>query len=464
MACCNRDVEFRIEGILMKRDAVIRDALGFDDVALVPAETNVRPQEVSLQTRLTKGITLNIPLISAGRDNVTESVMAIAMARLGGIGVIHNNMPLGKQVEEVRRVKRAEGDMVLNPITISPGASVAEAIDLMTTYKVSGLPVVEDGTQKVVGILTHRDVRFFEDYAKPVSELMTKDVITVRNKPEKSAAMHMLHEHRIEKLVVVDDQGKCVGLVTVKDIERQARHVNATRDAHGRLRVGAAVSLSKDAIERSAAMADAGLDVVFVDVAHAHSREAVGIVSRIRQQRATDIQVVAGNVTSGAAARSLIDAGADAVKFGPPCGAGRIGFDAPHFSALLDVVNQCAMVGVPVIVEGGIRCPASLAKALAAGAESASLVSVLAATDEAPGDIVFVDGEAYKTERPRAQGLPHPDPYKIEGVPDASARYRGPMAHGVEHLLSGLKTAMAYAGAKDIKSLAENAQFVRAAK
>lgn len=300
----------------MKRNSVIREALGFDDVLMVPGETHVIPQDVSTRTRLTREIELSIPVISAGLDYVTESAMAIALAQLGGIGIIHDNMPLGKQVEEVRRVKRAEGTIVTSPITVSPESSVAEALDLMTTYHISGLPVIEQPSQQVVGIITHRDIRFFEDYAQPVSELMTHKVVTVPEGITHAEAKKLMHQNRIEKLVIVDAQGRCAGLVTVKDIEKLSLFPHAARDAQGRLRVGAAVGLGKDAVDRANAMADAGLDVVFVDVAHGHSREAAGTVSMIRQQRSSNVQVVAGNVVTADAARSLIDAGADAIKVG----------------------------------------------------------------------------------------------------------------------------------------------------
>lgn len=300
----------------MKRNSVIREALNFDDVLLVPAESHIKPDDVMTRTRLTRDIELNIPVIAAGLDYVTESKMAITIAQLGGIGVIHDNMPLGKQVEEVRRVKRSEGNMVLSPITISPESSVAEALDLMTTYRISGLPVIEQPSQKVIGIITHRDIRFFEDYAKPVTELMTTKVITVPEGITQADAKKILHENRIEKLVVVDAQGRCTGLVTVKDIEKLSRYPQAARDSLGRLRVGAAVSAGKDAVDRASAMTDAGLDVVFVDVAHGHTRDAVGTVSLIRQQRSSAVQVVAGNVVTADGARSLIDAGADAIKVG----------------------------------------------------------------------------------------------------------------------------------------------------
>lgn len=424
----------------MKRNSVIREALRFDDVLLVPAESNVKASEVSVQTRLTRSISLNMPLVSAGRADVTESAMAIAMAQLGGLGVIHDDMPMGKQVEEVRRVKRAEGDMVSNPITIAPDASVAEALDLMTTYKISGLPVIEQPSQRVAGIITRRDIRFFEDYAKPVSTLMTKEVVTVQGKIEKEMAKNLFHQHRIEKLVVVDGQGRCVGLVTVRDIERLSRYPHASRDAQGRLRVGAAVGLGKDAFDRAAAMADAGLDAVFVDTEHAHSREAIGTVSRIRQQRSNDVQVIAGNVVTADAARSLIDAGADAIKVGVRTVSG-VGM--PQMAAILAVAELCALQNIPVILDGGARNAATLAKALAAGAESAMIGYLFSGTDEAPGKVVYQDLQ----------------PCKV--VNNSSQPSRGSVAGLAHELTEGLKAAMAHVGCRDLSSLRENAEFVR---
>lgn len=459
----------------MKRNTTVKEQLNFDDVLLLPGETNVKPADVSLKTRLTKSIDLNIPLVSAGADNVTESAMAITLAQLGGIGIIHDNMPLGKQVEEVRRVKRAEGDIVQNPITVSPDSSVAEALDLMTTYKISGLPVIEQPSQKVVGIITNRDLRFFEDYAKPVSELMTKDVVTVKGKPEKAYIKQLLHERRIEKVVVVDDQGRCTGLITVKDIEKLSRFPNAARDMHGRLRVGAAVSIGKDAIDRVAAMTDAGLDVVFIDVAHAHTKDVAQTVSRIRQQRSSEVQIVAGNVATANAARSLIDAGADAIKVGLGSSSGAIirgmlGIGVPQFSAVLAVVEQCEMQDIPVLVDGGINDAGSLVKALAAGAETAVMSQLFAGTDEAPGEVVFEAGHVYKVVNPQAKAQHRPshttqvvDPYRIDKDPvDTSVPYRGSVTHMVNQLVTGLRTAMAYTGSKDLRDLRELAEFVRA--
>jgi IMP dehydrogenase len=458
----------------MKRNAVIHEALGFDDVLLVPVETNVKPEDVSTKTRLTKTITLGIPLISAGHDNVTESPMAIAIAQLGGLGIIHSNMPLGKQVEEVRRVKRAEGEIVSNPITISPEASVAEAMDLMTTYKISALPVIEQPSQKVIGIITSRDIRFFEDYAKPVTELMTKEVVTVKGNIERSLAQKLLHQHRIEKLVMVDDQGRCIGLITAKDIKKLATFPQAARDAQGRLRVGAAVGIGKDAFDRASAMADAGLDVVFIDAAHAHTRDAIGTVSRIRQQRSSEVQIVAGNVATADAARSLVDAGADAIKVGVGAdgfAASRLasGVGMPQLTAVLNIVEMCAMMNIPVIAGGGIKDSAALAKAIGAGAEAVVIDQLFAGTEEAPGTISYHGGHAYKVVNPAAKpqhrspftSLVH-DSYLFDEDPiDTSIPYRGGVAHMVQHLVGGLKLAMAYTGSRDIPAMIENAEFVR---
>ncbi|MDY0008129.1 MAG: IMP dehydrogenase [Bdellovibrionales bacterium] len=459
----------------MNRNTEIREALGFDDVLLVPAESFIKPDEVSTHTRLTAEIELSIPVISAGLDYVTESQMAITLAQMGGLGIIHDNMPLGKQVEEVRRVKRAEGRVVTSPITVSPESSVAEALDLMTTYRISGLPVIEQPSQKVIGIVTHRDIRFFEDYAAPVSDLMSKDVITVKEGTSQEDAKKLMHQHRIEKIIVVDGQGRCAGLMTVKDIEKLSRYPHAARDIFGRLRVGAAVRMGKDALDRANAMADAGLDVVFVDVAHGHTREAFSTVSMIRQLRSSNVQVVAGNVATADAALGLIDAGADAIKVGlgaTACAATRrqLGVGMPQLTAVLNVVEQCALRDIPVIVDGGVLSAADMAKALAAGAESVVLSDLFAGTDESPGEIVYQGGLAYKVVNPQAKAQHRPvttslvrDPFRLdeEGV-DTSLPYRGSVRRVVSHLVDGLKTSMAYTGSRDVKTLHENAEMVKA--
>lgn len=437
----------------MQKKMPIREALSFDDVLIAPAETQVKPADVDTQTRLTRSISLHIPVVSAATQQVTESAMAIALAQLGGIGIIHDNMPMGKQVEEVRRVKRAGGEVVENPIVTSPESSVAEAADLLATYKISALPVVDQATKKVVGIITNRDVRFFEDTARPVSELMTKRVITVKAGIDKAEARRLMHEHRIEKLIVVDAQERCVGLMTVKDMEKFSQYPQAARDARGCLRVGAAIGIGKDSFDRAAAMADAGLDVVFVDVAHAHTRDAVGTVSRIRQQRSTEVQIVAGNVVTADAARSLIDAGADAVKVGigaTPCSPLRAaGVGMPQLAAILEVAELCSMQDIPVIVDGGIRHAADFAKAMAAGASAVMIGSLFESTDQTPVQ--------------HLSSAPVSDPYRF----DASAiqvAHRGSIVPITNEMLAGLKMAMAYTGSKNIKTFHETATFIRTAK
>lgn len=457
----------------MKRNTTIRHVLGFDDVLLVPAETALKPSEISTVTQLTRDIKLNIPLVSAPRDHVTESSMAIAMAQLGGLGVIHQNMPAGKQVEEVRRVKRAQGGAVENPITISPETAVAEALDLMTTYKISALPVIDQQKQTVAGIITSRDLRFFEDYAVPVSELMTKNVITARQNTDIATVKKLLHENRVKKIVIVDDQGRCVGLHTVNDIENLSRYPNAARDAKGRLRVGAAVGIGKDSFDRAAAMTDAGLDVVFVDVAHGHNKDIMGLISRIRQQRSSEVQVVAGNVATADAARSLIDAGADAIKVGIGGGQASVsrkhsGIGMPQLQAIIDVVDQASLQNIPVIVDGGVSSPNDIAKAIAAGASAVMLGCGFAGADEAPGDIVYHDGRAYKVVNPaarpqkKATGATGMDVLAFdETAPDTSVPYRGAIQHAVNNIMSGLRSAMAYTGCASIQAFQENAELVR---
>lgn len=447
----------------MKRNTTIRDAASFDEMLIQPAETQVKPEDVQLKTRLTRGIDINMPIIAAGHGSVAERAMAIAIARLGGIGVIHGDMPIGRQVEEVRAVKRAEGEVVENPIFVAPDTSTAEALDLMTTYKISGLPVVDGASQKVVGIVTGRDLRFFTDYAQPVSAVMSKDVVTVKRGTSHDAARKLMHENRIEKLVIVDDNGRCAGLITVKDIEKLSRHPNATRDAKGNLRVGAAVGIGKEAFDRAGAMTDLGLDVLFVEAANAHARDVIGTVSRIRQQRASDIQIVAGNVSTPDAARSLIDAGADAIKVGiggTACAAQRlVGVGTPQLTALIDVVEQCSMQNVPVILDGGVCCPADFAKAIAAGADSVAFGHLFAGADEAPGRVEWRKGQPVKLAG-AAHGL-HADPLHVSLRSDAGAAYTGGIAHAVHAFAAGLRMAMAYAGAKDIKSFHDSAVFIR---
>ncbi|TVQ83469.1 MAG: IMP dehydrogenase [Micavibrio sp.] len=456
-------------------------ALTFDDVLLVPRASEVVPSEVSLKTRLTRTISLNAPLISAAMDTVTEAPMAIALAQAGGIGVIHKNMPIGKQVEEVRRVKRFVSGVVTDPITISPESSLAEALDLMKNYGISGIPVVEDSTRKVVGILTNRDVRFVDNTDRPVKELMThENLVTVRPGTDKDQAQKLLHEHRLEKLIVVDDQGRCAGLITVKDIERAILNPEASKDADGRLLVAAAVGVGKDAIDRAMAMADAGLDLVVVDTAHGHAKAVLDTVRQIRQMRSKDIQVMAGNVATGSGATALIEAGADAVKVG--VGPGSIcttriiaGVGVPQLSAVKDVVAACRTTDVPVIADGGIKHSGDIAKAIGAGASAVMVGSLLAGTDEAPGEIIYYQGRAYKSYRGMgslgAMAKGSADRYaqgsdmnvsKLvpEGV-EGRVPYNGTVSGVLYQLLGGLRSSMGYLGAPDIDTLRTTAEFVR---
>jgi IMP dehydrogenase len=459
---------------------IIREALTFDDVLLVPAASDVQPLETDIKTKLTKDIILNIPLLSAAMDTVTESQMAIAMAQAGGMGIIHRNLSIGEQVEEVRKVKRYESGMVANPITIGPDAPLSEALDLMKQYGISGIPVIEQN-RKLIGILTNRDVRFADNPNQPVRELMTSEnLIVVHNKVDKTEAKRLLHTNRIEKLMVVDDDNRCIGLMTVKDIEKSTLHPNACKDNFGRLRVGAAVGTGDHAYERAQALADADVDVIIVDTAHGHSKAVLETVTRIRRIGSKAVQVIAGNIATGDAARALIDAGADAVKVG--IGPGSIcttrvvaGVGVPQLTAIMDVADICGRAGIPVIADGGIRFSGDLGKAIAAGADAVMLGSMFAGTEEAPGDIVLFQGRSYKTYRGMgsvgAMSQGSADRYfqgqvretqKLvpEGI-EGRVPYKGPMGNVVHQLTGGLRAAMGYTGNKTIPDMKLKAQFIR---
>jgi IMP dehydrogenase len=458
----------------------IREALTFDDVLLVPAASDVQPLDVNIGTRLTRNITLNIPLLSAAMDTVTESTMAIAMAQSGGMGIVHRNLSIGQQVEEVRKVKRYESGMVVNPITISPDATLAEAFDLMRKYGISGIPVVEQN-RKLVGILTNRDVRFASQLDQPVRDLMTKDgLITVRNKVDKEEAKRLLHSHRIEKLLVIDNDDRCIGLVTVKDIEKSTQYPNACKDNQGRLRVGAAVGTGDGGYERAMALADAEVDVIIVDTAHGHSKGVLEAVTKIRRLQSNAVEVIAGNVATGEAAKALIDAGADAIKVG--IGPGSIcttrvvaGVGVPQLTAIMDVADVASRNDTPVIADGGIRYSGDLGKAIAAGADVIMLGSMFAGTDEAPGEMILYQGRSYKSYRgmgsvgAMSQGSADryfqgkvKDSQKLvpEGI-EGRVPYKGPMGNVVHQLTGGLRAAMGYTGAHTIAEMKEKAQFVR---
>ncbi|MEM8586619.1 MAG: IMP dehydrogenase [Pseudomonadota bacterium] len=457
----------------------IRTALTFDDVLLKPLASEVLPAETDTSTRLTKSISLGIPLLSAAMDTVTESKLAIAMAQAGGIGVVHRNLDVDKQAEEVRRVKRFESGMVVNPITIGPDAPLADALALMQRHSISGIPVIKpDGT--LVGILTNRDVRFASNPNQPVAELMTSDhLVTVHEGVDRQDAKRLLHQHRIEKLLVVDKAYRCIGLITVKDIERAQLHPLACKDEQGRLRVAAATGTGDKGLKRAAALFDAGVDVLVIDTAHGHSKGVLDGVETARKM-SNYTQIVAGNVATAEGARALIDAGADAVKVG--IGPGSIcttrmvaGVGMPQLSAVMEVVEEARRQDIPAIADGGIKFSGDLAKALAAGADCAMIGSLFAGTDEAPGEVILYQGRSYKSYRGMgsvgAMARGSADRYFQQEVSDAlklvpegvegRVPYKGPVAQVVHQLVGGLKAAMGYTGSKTISDLQQRAEFVR---
>jgi IMP dehydrogenase len=461
----------------------IREALTFDDVLLVPAASSVLPGQVDTRTRLTKEIELGIPLISAAMDTVTEAALAIAMAQAGGIGVIHRNLTPEEQADHVRQVKKFESGMVVNPVTIAPGATLADALALMDRHRISGIPVVEGngkGPGKLVGILTNRDVRFATDYNQKVAELMTKEkLVTVRDGIPIEEAKGLLHKHRIEKLLVVDDKYNCVGLITVKDIEKAQKYPNACKDERGRLRVAAATNVGESGLERALALLDAECDVIVVDTAHGHSRGVLDTVSAIK--RASNYaQVIAGNVATASGAKALIDAGADAIKVG--IGPGSIcttrivaGVGVPQLTAIMDCAEEAHRQGIPVIADGGIKYSGDLAKAIAAGADCAMVGSLLAGTDESPGEVFLYQGRSYKGYRGMgslgAMARGSADRYFQQDVKDTlklvpegvegQVPYKGPVGTVVHQIVGGLRAAMGYTGCPTISEFHDKAEFVR---
>jgi IMP dehydrogenase len=457
-----------------------RQALTFDDVLLVPAASSVLPTETETRSRLTREVSLGIPLISAAMDTVTESGLAIAMAQAGGIGVVHRNLGIAEQANEVRKVKKFEAGMVVNPVTIHPDESLADALRLMAEFRISGIPVVERGSSRLAGIVTNRDVRFATNPNQPVSELMTHErLVTVRENVARDEAKRLLHQHRIEKLLVVDDAYRCVGLITVKDIEKSQKFPNACKDDAGRLRVAAATGTGEDGVARAEALFDAGVDVLVVDTAHGHSSRVIDAMKRIR--RLTNYtQIVAGNIATGEAAQALIEAGADAVKVG--IGPGSIcttrmvaGVGMPQLTAIFDVVDVCRKRDVPVIADGGIKFSGDLAKAIAAGADIAMLGSLFAGTDESPGEVFLYQGRSYKSYRGMgsvgAMARGSADRYfqqevtstlKLvpEGV-EGRVPHKGPVANIIHQLVGGLRAAMGYTGNRTIAEMQRNCQFVR---
>ena len=464
--------------------ATIREALTFDDVLLQPGHSEVMPGDVNIATRLTRTIHLTLPIISSAMDTVSEAPMAIAMAQAGGLGVIHRNFDPEAQAAEIRKVKKFESGMVVNPVTIHPDETLADALDLMKRHGISGIPVVERGPAgkpgMLVGILTNRDVRFATSPQQPVSELMTKDrLITVREGVSQDEAKRLLHQFRIEKLLVVDDHYRCIGLITVKDMEKQVAYPNASKDEAGRLRVAAATTVGEQGFLRAEMLIDAGCDVLVVDTAHGHSQRVLESVSRIKKL-SNAVQVVAGNVATKAGAQALIDAGADAVKIG--IGPGSIcttrivaGVGVPQLTAIMDAVEAAAKADTPVIADGGIKFSGDLAKALAAGAECAMVGSLLAGTDESPGEVFLYQGRSYKAYRGMgsvgAMARGSADRYFQQDIKDTlklvpegiegQVAYKGPVSGVLHQLAGGLRAAMGYVGAKTLPEFREKAEFVR---
>ncbi len=457
----------------------IREALTFDDVLLVPAASEVTPGEVSTRTRITQSIDLNIPLISAAMDTVTEAEMAIAMAQAGGIGVIHRNLSLEEQARQVRRVKRFESGIVYNPVTLTPEQTLADAQRLQERHKITGFPVV-DGQQRLIGILTNRDMRFEDRPETPVSQLMTaENLATVREPVDLAEAKNIFRRRRIEKLLVVDAEGRCTGLLTVKDLEKAVLNPQACKDALGRLRVAAASTVGDEGFARSEALIDAGVDLIVIDTAHGHSKAVSEAVDRVKRI-SNDVQVVAGNVATAEATRALIGAGADAVKVG--IGPGSIcttrivaGVGVPQLTAVMDCAEAARDSGAPVIADGGIKFSGDLAKAIAAGADCAMIGSMLAGADEAPGEVILYQGRSFKAYRGMgslgAMARGSADRYFQKEVRDSmklvpegiegQVPYKGAAGPILHQLVGGLRAAMGYTGCADIEQMRQRCRFVK---
>ena len=458
------------------------EGLTFDDVFLLPSYSDILPSEVSLETQFTRRIKLRIPLASAAMDTVTESRTAVAMAQEGGIGIVHRNISIPRQIEEVRRVKKSESGMIADPITMSPNQRVSEAVEVMLQRNISGLPITEDGKKggRLVGILTNRDLRFLKDHNRKISQVMTKGkLVTVPEGTSLEGSKEILQRHRIEKLLVVDKAGHLKGMITVKDIEKMGRFPHATKDELGRLRVGAAVGVGGEGIERAQALAEAGADLVVVDTAHAHSLRVIETVKKLKK-KIPGLEVVAGNVATAEGARALIEAGADAIKVG--IGPGSIcttrivaGVGVPQITAIFACVEESRPRGVPLIADGGIKFSGDVTKALAAGADSVMIGNLFAGTEESPGDMVLLQGRAYKVYRgmgslgameegecqDRYFREPERDKKLVpEGI-EGRVPYRGLLSENVFQLMGGVKSGMGYLGCRNLSELREKARFIR---
>ena len=461
----------------MKNRPPFKQALTFDDVLLVPQASNVLPRDVALHTRLTRDITLNIPILSAAMDTVTESEMAIALARTGGLGIIHKNLTIEDQATIVDRVKRSESGMILNPVTISADSTIGGAKKIMAQFKISGLPVVDD--DRLVGILTNRDIRFETDNSLIVSDRMTSEnLITVPTGTSLDKSKEILQEHRIEKLLVVNKDGKLTGLITVKDIQKKEDYPDACKDNNGRLRVGAAIGVSEDAFDRAGALADVEVDVIIIDTAHGHSKGVLNSIAHIKKSY-SDLAVIAGNVATGDGAKALIDAGVDGVKVGIGGGASCTtrmiaGVGVPQLTAIMDAVDIAKEFRIPVIADGGIRYSGDIAKALAAGADTVMLGSLLAGMDESPGETILYEGRQYKSYRGMgsmgAMQKGSGDRYFQEGaeatklVPEGiegMVPYRGSVRNTIHQLIGGVRSSMGYCGCKTIAEFGERSNFVQ---
>ena len=472
---------------LTPSEAGLATALTFDDVLLVPQHTTVVPTQVDISSRFTRGIRLNVPIVSAAMDTVTESGLAIAMAQLGGLGIIHKNLSIDEQAAEVDRVKRSESGMIVNPITLAPTNSIAEALDLMKSYRISGVPITEDGSKegRLVGILTNRDLRFESNVKRPIAEVMTRDpLFTVPVGTTLDESREILHKHKVEKLLVVDHEFRLKGLITVKDIQKAIKYPSACKDSLGRLRCAAAIGVARDSVDRARALANAGVDALIVDTAHGHNQIVIDLVAKLRREF-PNMELVGGNVATAAATTALIDAGCDAVKVG--IGAGSIcttrvvaGIGVPMISSIMECAKAAASRNVPIIADGGMRYSGDLVKALAAGASSTVLGNLFAGTDESPGELILFQGRSYKEYRGMgsigamrrgSRDRYFQDDFDLEGgrnadklVPEGiegRVAHKGSAASVIYQLVGGLRAGMGYCGAPTIPDLQKKAQMIR---